>query len=219
MAIPVGLAQLTGKPVHICHVARADEMALVRRAKEWGAPISCEVAPHHLFLSQADADRLGAFGAMKPSLGNPADVAALWANLDVVDIIASDHAPHTKEEKMGTQPPPGVPGVETMLPLLLDAVHARRLSLERVVALLRDGPERIFGVCAPDAQVEVEIGSPWTVSGSALHSQCGWTPFEGARLHGHVTQVRLRGDVVYRDGVVLAQPGSGRVLARSARRA
>ncbi len=216
MAIPIGLALLAGRRVHICHVARADEIALVRRAKERGAPITCEVTPHHLFLEQADADRLGAFGAMKPRLGASADVAALWANLDVVDIVASDHAPHAREEKMGAQPPPGVPGVETMLPLLLDAVYAGRLGLDRVVALLRDGPQRVYGVCAADSEVEVEIGEAWTVSASALHSRCGWTPFEGARLRGRVSQVRLRGNIVYQDGTVLAQPGSGRPLKRLA---
>ena len=215
LAIPIGLARLTGKPVHICHLARADEIALVRAAKARGAPVTCEVTPHHLFLTRADADRLGPFGAMKPSLGETADVAALWHYLEVVDLVASDHAPHTEEEKAQPSPPPGVPGVETMLPLLLNAVHEGRLGLDRVVELLHDGPRRVYGVMAPEASVEVDLAGCQIVRGTELHSKCGWTPFEGWRLHGLVRRVRLRGRIVFEDGQVLAQPGYGRPLQRA----
>lgn len=213
MAIPIGLAQLTGRRVHLCHVARADEIALVRAAKEQGAPVTCEVTPHHLFLTRQDEARLGAYGHMKPTLGEQRDVDALWANLDVVDLVASDHAPHTRAEKDGSSPPPGVPGVETMLPLLLDAVQAGRLSLERVVQLLHEGPLRVYGLGAPAARVEVELGGPWTVCGRALHSKCGWTPFEGRLVQGRVLRVDLRGQTVFRDGQVLAEPGFGRAIS------
>lgn len=217
MAIPIGLAQLTGKPVHICHVARADEIALVRAAKERRAPITCEVTPHHLFLTRDDATLLGAFGTMKPSLGEAEDVAALWRNLEVVDLVASDHAPHSREEKLGPNPPPGVPGVETMLPLLLDAVLQERLSLERVVELLHVGPQRVYGVRAPEASVEVEWGGPWRIEGSQLHSKCGWTPFEGWTIRCRVRDVRLRGNLVYGDGDVMGRPGYGRPLIKGSR--
>src|SRR5690606_38963867 len=115
-AAAIGLARVYGRRLHVCHVSRADEIALIRAAKESGAAVSCEVTPHHLFLTEADAGRLGAYGAMKPPLATEADRAALWANLDVVDCIATDHAPHTRAEKEGDSPPPGVPGLETMLP-------------------------------------------------------------------------------------------------------
>jgi dihydroorotase-like cyclic amidohydrolase len=212
MVIPIGLAQLTGKPVHICHVARAGEISLVREAKQQGAPVTCEVTPHHLFLTRADAESLGPFGSMKPSLGNPADVAALWQNLDVVDLVASDHAPHTVAEKRGPNPPPGVPGVETMLPLLLQAVHEGRLTLDRVVQLLHDGPCRVYGLTVPDAEVEVDLGGCQTLRGARLHSKCGWTPFEGWRVHGLVRRVDLRGRTAFEDGEVLAAQGFGRPL-------
>ncbi len=218
MAIPIGLAQLTGKPVHICHVARADEIALVRAAKERGAPVTCEVTPHHLFLTREDATPLGAFGAMRPPLGEAQDVAALWRSLDVIDLVASDHAPHAREEKLGPSPPPGVPGVETMLPLLLDAVSQERLSLERVVQLLHEGPQRVYGVRAPEASVEVEWGGPWRLEGSQLHSKCGWTPFEGWVVRSRVRSVRLRGSLVYCDGKVTGRPGDGQPLVRRNRR-
>lgn len=212
MAIPVGLAQLTGRHVHICHVARSAEIALVRAAKERGAPVTCEVAPHHLFLDRHDADRLGPFGSMKPPLGEPEDVDALWRNLTVIDLVASDHAPHTLEEKRSATPPPGVPGVETMLPLLLDAAARERLELRQVVALLHDGPRRVYGLRPPEADVEVEIGGKWPLSAATLHSKCGWTPYEGRVVAGRVVRVELRGQVAFEDGKVLARPGSGRPL-------
>ena len=156
-AMAIGLARSYGRRLHLCHVSLADEMALIRAAKESGAALTCEVAPHHLFLTEADARRLGPYGAMKPPLASEADRAALWANLDVVDCIATDHAPHTRAEKEGDAPPPGVPGLETMLPLLLTAVAEGRLSLERLVELTHDAPRRIFGLPAqPDTWVEVD---------------------------------------------------------------
>ncbi|MDI7274987.1 MAG: amidohydrolase family protein [Anaerolineae bacterium] len=212
VAIPILLAQMTGRRVHVCHVARADEMALVRAAKEHGAPVTCEVTPHHLLLTRQDAERLGPFGQMKPALGEAEDVDALWRNLDVVDLVASDHAPHTAAEKRAADPPPGVPGVETMLPLLLTAVHEGRLSLDRVVDLLHRGPQRVYGVRAPEATVEVEIGGSWQVRGATLHSKCGWTPYEGRRVQARVRRVVLRGCTVFKDGRGLGRPGFGREL-------
>ncbi|MGQ9681367.1 MAG: amidohydrolase family protein [Anaerolineae bacterium] len=212
MAIPLGLAQVFGVKVHVCHVATAAEIALVRAAKERGAPVTCEVAPHHLFLDRRDGERLGPLGQMKPPLAEPEDVAALWANLAVVDLVASDHAPHTLEEKRGPQAPPGVPGAETMLPLLLDAVVAGRLGLHRVVELLHDGPRRVYGLVAVQGAVEVEMGIPWRLQGVDLHSKCGWTPYEGWAVRGRVRRVELRGRTVYEDGRVLAEPGYGQPL-------
>ncbi|MEZ4715850.1 MAG: hypothetical protein R2851_07160 [Caldilineaceae bacterium] len=105
----------------------AQRIELIRRAKDRGYSVTAEATPHHLFLSTDDLPRLGARGDMRPRLATPDDVAALWENMDVIDIFATDHAPHTLAEKALETPPPGVPGVETMLPLLLTAV-ARRVS-------------------------------------------------------------------------------------------
>ena len=197
----IGLARLLDRPVHCCHVARAAEISLIRRAKESGAPVTCEVTPHHLFLTEEDARRLGPLGYMKPTLGTVADRQALWANLEVVDCVASDHAPHTMAEKQGADPPPGVPGLETTLPLILTAVHEGRLSLERAVELLYEGPRRIYGLpVQAGSGVEVDLNASYTLGEAPLHTKCGWTPFAGMRVHGRVRRVTLRGRDILCDG-------------------
>jgi len=107
IAVGIGLAAAFGQHVHFCHISRADEIALIAAAKARGLPITCEVTPHHLFLTAADAAHLGPWGDMRPRLATPADVDALWAHLDTtIDCIATDHAPHTRDEKLGPDAPP-----------------------------------------------------------------------------------------------------------------
>ncbi len=212
-AMAIGLARVYGRRLHLCHVSLAEEITLIRAAKASDVALTCEVAPHHLFLTKEDTGNLGAYGAMKPPLGSKADQEALWANLDVVDCIATDHAPHTQAEKEGDSPPPGVPGLEVMLPLLLTAVAGGRLSLERLVELTHDSPRRIFGLPAqPDTWVEVDAEKSYTLDQADLHTKCGWSPFEGMRLKGKVKRVDLRGETVFEAGQVQVEPGYGRVV-------
>jgi dihydroorotase-like cyclic amidohydrolase len=210
-AMVIGLAQLYDRTAHICHVGRKAEIQLIRTAKERGAKITCEVTPHHLFLTEADAGQLGGFGQMKPSLGAEEDRDALWADLGVIDAVASDHAPHTVAEKEGQTPPPGVPGLETMLPLLLNAVSEGRLSMEHIAELTHYGPARIMGLQPPDdAYVEVDPAARQVLRGDHMFTKCGWTPFEGMAVHGRVERVFLRGAKAYEDGRMLAAPGWGK---------
>ncbi|MBN1933417.1 MAG: amidohydrolase family protein [Anaerolineae bacterium] len=193
LAAAIGLARLLDRPLHVCHVARGWEIALIRRAKEAGANVTCEVTPHHLLLTDADARALGPLGYMKPELGTAEDRAALWANLHVFDCVASDHAPHTLVEKAGDNPPPGVPGLETTLPLMLTAVHRGRLSLARLVELLYDGPRRIYNLPEqPDTTIEVDLHQKHTLTNDGLRTRCGWTPFAGMAVVGKVMSVTLR---------------------------
>lgn len=209
----IGLGLLYGQRVHFCHVSRKAEIELIAHAKQKGARITCEVTPHHLFLTEADADRLGPFGQMRPPLATLYDQIALWAHLDFVDCIATDHAPHTVDEKRGAQPPPGVPGLETMLPLMLTAVAEKRLSLERLIELTVTNPARIFGLpVQPETWVEVEIGTTWEIPEKGLFTKCGWTPFAGMPVQGRVLRTYLRGALAYAEGSILAKPGQGRVL-------
>ena len=213
VAVAIGLAAAYDRAIHIVHVSRREEIELIAEAKGRGLPVTCEVSPHHLFLSAADVSRLGPLGDMRPVLGSADDVAALWAHInDTVDCIATDHAPHTLEEKRSAEPPPGIPGLETSLPLMLSAVADGRLTLERLTALMHDNPRRIFGLPPqPDTRVEIDM-TPWTIPAGGWQTKCGWTAFAGMRAGGRVRRVVLRGQVAYEDGEVLAPPGSGRVI-------
>ncbi|MEA3341994.1 MAG: dihydroorotase, partial [Chloroflexota bacterium] len=197
--------------VHICHVSRRDEILLIKAAKEKGYPVTCEVTPHHLFLSTADIPAIGAGRAeVRPRLASPADVQSLWDNLDVIDCFATDHAPHTLAEKDSLNPPSGFPGLETALPLLLTAVHEGRLTVDDIIKRMDTNPRRIFGLPEqPETWVEVDVGEWHHIQAADCQTRSGWTPFEGRRVRARVRRVILRGQEVYRDGQVLASPGFG----------
>jgi dihydroorotase-like cyclic amidohydrolase len=212
-AMAIGLARSFGRRLHLCHVSRADEIALIRAAKGSGAALTCEVTPHHLLLTEADARRLGSYGSMKPPLASADDVSALWANLDVVDCIATDHAPHTRAEKEAESPPPGVSGLETLLPLLLTTVAEGRLTLERLVQLVHEAPRRIFDLpLQPHTHVEVDPDAGYSLSHENLHTKCGWTPFEGMAVQGRIRRVVLRGQTVFEEGEIQVAPGFGQAI-------
>ena len=174
--------------------------------------VTCEVTPHHLFLSDGDAPAIGAGRAeVRPRLATAADRAALRANLDIVDCFATDHAPHTRAEKDSSTPPAGFPGLETALPLYLQLVREGLLTIDDLIARTVVNPRRIFGL--PEQQetwVEVDPDAEWQVHGADLITRAKWTPFEGWNLRGRVTRVVLRGQEAFRDGTVLAAPGCGR---------
>jgi dihydroorotase len=202
--------------VHFCHVSSAPEMAMLREAKRDGLPISVGVTPHHLYLTAADAARLGPYGLVKPALKTDTDVAALWDGVrdGTVDVVESDHAPHTRAEKEGASPPYGLPGLETTLPLLVLAAHEGRLSEERLVELVATAPRRIFGLQAPtETFTLVDTAATWVVEDDALLTSPGWSPFAGMRVRGRVREVRIRGDVAFDGAQVVAGTGSGRQLA------
>ncbi|XP_050730694.1 CAD protein-like isoform X4 [Eriocheir sinensis] len=204
------MAHLAARPIHVCHVALREEVMLIRSAKEKGMAVTCEVCPHHLFLTSEDLEQLGLKGEVRPKLASPADQQALWDNLDIIDCFATDHAPHTIEEKSAHQPPPGFPGLESMLPLLLTAVTQGRLSMEDLVNKLHHNPRRIFHLPRqPRTYIEVDLDAQWTIPESPPFSKARWTPFAGRKVTGRVQRVVLRGEVAYVDGQVLVPPGFG----------
>jgi dihydroorotase (multifunctional complex type) len=222
LPVCLALANVYDTPLHIAHVSRRSEIELIRAAKERGYSVTCEATPHHLFLSSEDMPRLGSRGDMRPRLATPDDVTALWENLAYIDIFATDHAPHTLAEKgidaaeMPSAPPPGVPGVETLLPLLLTAVHEGRLALDDVVRRCVANPRQIYGLPEQaDTWVDVDVDCRYALGDEAQQTAVRWTPFAGKVVHGRIEQVTLRGRVVYADGKLLAQPGSGLVLFQS----
>ena len=212
LAAAILFASLHNRPIHLCHVSRREEILLIRAAKEKGLLVTCEVCPHHLFLTEGDIPAIGPGRAeVRPRLATKADQAALWANLDVIDCFATVHAPHTLVEKDSENPPPGFPGLETILPLLLTSVKEGRLTLDDVVTRLHTNPARIFHIPEQaETYVEVDLDAAYDIRAESLHSRCGWTPFEGWQVTGRVERVSLRGQIASKDGQVLAEPGTGK---------
>lgn len=218
VAVGIGLAAVYRRAVHFCHVSRKAEIELIAAAKQQGLAVTCEVTPHHLFMTEAEAKRLGALADMRPKLATQTDVEALWAHLNTtIDCIATDHAPHTLAEKQSDDPPPGVAGLETALPLMLTAVQAGRLTLDRLIEIMYTNPRRIFNLPEqPDTYIEIDDRARYTISNQELQTRCGWTPFAGMTVSSQVQRVVLRGETVLDASRevqrrVLAKPGSGRV--------
>lgn len=217
LAAVILMAALYDRSVHLAHVSLREEILLIRKAKERGLKVTCEVAPHHLFLTQDDIPALGqGRSEVRPRLATPGDRDALWQNLDVIDCFASDHAPHTRQEKDGPQPPPGFPGLETSFALLHTAVVEGRLSLGDLIVRMADNPRRIFGLPEQaETWIAVDTDAAWEIRAEDVYTRCGWTPFEGHQVRGRVRRVVLRGREAYLDGQVLAAPGSGRDLCQA----
>ena len=212
VAVGLGLAATYERPVHFCHISRREEIELIADAKMAGLPVTCEVTPHHLFMDESDAARLGPLGDMRPLLGTADDVKALWEHINsTVDCIATDHAPHTLAEKYGEQPPPGIPGLETSLGLMLTAVADGQITLERLVELMHGNPKRIYDL-PPQEDTRVEVDMTATViRGADSFSKCGWSAFEGVEVPGRVARVVLRGELVFQYGKIVGEPGRGRL--------
>lgn len=211
------MAALYDRQVHIAHVSRWEEILLIRTAKERGLKVTCEVCPHHLFLTQDDVKTLGEGRAeVRPRLATAEDRDALWENMAVIDCFTTDHAPHTVDEKDGPDPPPGYPGLETALPLWLTAVYEGRLSYDDLYQKMYANPKRIFHI--PDQAetwIEVDPGVFWELNSTETYTRCAWTPFEGYPVRGRLRRVVLRGECVFSAGEVHAQPGFGQNIRQS----
>jgi len=215
MAAGILFAAIYDRSVHIAHISLKEEILLIKAAKERGIKVTCEVCPHHLFMTKDDIPAISrghpGRGEVRPRLATQEDIDALWANLEVIDCFATDHAPHTLAEKDSDNPPPGFPGVETILPLLLTAFHSSRITIEDIITKMHTNPKRIFHLPdQPETWVEVDENATYEIHAADLHSRCGWTPFEGWQVKGRVTRVVLRGQDVYKDGKVLAPKGFGK---------
>lgn len=217
----VGLARAAGKRIHILHVSTAAEMAFLAAHKDIA---SVEVTPQHLTLAAPEAyARLGTLTQMNPPIRSARHREALWAGLaaGVADILGSDHAPHTREEKARPYPssPSGMPGVQTLVPLMLDHVHAGRLTLDRFVDMTSAGPARLFGIAAKgriaagfDADFTiVDLKRRETITDAWSRSRCGWTPFDGMAVTGWPVGTIVRGRRVMWEGEIVT-PATGRAI-------
>ncbi|MDX2266378.1 MAG: dihydroorotase [Hyphomicrobiales bacterium] len=208
------LARAAGSRVHALHISTAEELPLLAAAKDFA---SAEVTPHHLTLSADDYARLGTKLQMNPPVRDARHAQALWEAVasGVIDILGSDHAPHTLEEKAKPYPqsPSGMPGVQTLVPVMLDHVNAERLSIERFVDMTSAGPARLFGIAGKgriaagydadftvvDMNAEREITDAW------IESRCGWTPYAGMRTRGWPVATIVRGHFAMREGKLAAE--------------
>jgi dihydroorotase len=206
----ISLARRHNRGVHICHLSTREEAELVQAVND--PRITCEVAPHHLVLTEDALAEMGNLAKMNPPLRSRDDNEALWRAVAEghVACVASDHAPHTLAEKARGywEAPAGVPGVQHLLPILLDAAHWGRLSIERVAQVMAEWPARLFhirgkGAIAPGMDADLvlaALGEARQVERKDVKSKCGWTPYEGMTLHGWPVTTLLGGEVVYDRG-------------------
>jgi len=206
----LGIARETGRKIHILHITTPAELALIAQNKDIA---TCEVTPQHLTLAGEEAyPRLGTYAQMNPPIRSGAHRDGLWAYLrqGVPDVLGSDHAPHTADEKAKTYPasPSGMPGVQTLLPLMLNHVAEGRLTLQHLIELTSAGPQRVFGLRTKgrialgyDADFSiVDLKARLTVEKSWLASRCGWSPFTGMGLTGRPVGTIVRGNRVMWEG-------------------
>lgn len=215
MAAGILFAAIYDRPVHIAHISLKEEVLLIKAAKEHGIKVTCEACPHHLFFSKDDVPAIShghpGRGEVRPRLATKEDVEALWQNIDVIDCFATDHAPHTVEEKDSDNPPPGFPGLETLLPLLLAAVNDGRLTIDDIIQKSVINPRKIFHLPEqPETWIEVDEDATYEIKAEHQLTRCGWTPFEGWKVKGRVRKVVLRGKAAFENGKILAEAGYGK---------
>ncbi len=209
----VRLAEKHGRRVHVLHISTAAEMVFLADHKAWA---SVEVTPHHLTLAAPDCyQRLGTLAQMNPPVRDERHRAAIWAGVaaGVADVLGSDHAPHTREEKAHAYPAShsGMTGVQTLVPVMLDHVNAGRLSLQRFVDLTSAGPQRLFGIRGKgriatgyDADLTiVDLKRQETIDNSWIASRSSWTPYHGVRVTGWPVGTFVRGRRVMWQGEIL----------------
>jgi dihydroorotase len=216
----VALAHKYGKRIHVLHISTAEEMVFLAGHKDVA---TVEATPHHLTLDETAYERLGTFAQMNPPVRDKAHRSGIWAGIHngVVDVLGSDHAPHTIEEKRKPYPasPSGMTGVQTLVPIMLDHVNAGRLTLERFVDLSSAGPARIFNIARKgriavgyDADLTIiDLARRETITNKWMASKAAWTPYDGVAVTGWPVGTILRGTPVMWQGELLT-PAGGRPI-------
>ncbi len=220
----LNMAKESDAHVHICHLSTRTALDLVSRAKLAGTPVTAEVTPHHLLLSYKELNRFGSYAKMVPPLRTAKDAEGLMKGLvdGAVDVIVSDHAPHTVEEKKQRfiDAPSGIPGLETMLPLVLTEMLEKRITLRRVIQTMSENPTQLFklkdmGKIAEGYNADivlVDLHKEKRIEAQAFRSKAKYTPFAGRIVKGIPVMTVVNGIPVMRDGEILGKPGDGRVI-------
>jgi len=214
--------------IHFCHVSSAEALTQLKKCRETRGNVTCEVTPHHLFLTEKDLEKIGSIALTNPPFRDQHSRLKLWEALarGEVEVVASDHAPHNRVEKERlelTQVPPGIPGLETTLPLMLNAAHKGLISLGRLVETFAENPARIFNLEGKgrldvgfDGDVTiVDLKHEHVIDSSKFYSKAKYTPFEGWRCRGRPWAVVVGGGVVMMDGEVTAERGTGNVIVKA----
>ncbi|MAU28190.1 MAG: dihydroorotase [Pelagibacterales bacterium] len=209
-------ANASKKPVHILHITTEEEIEYIRQNKEY---ISVEVTPQHLTLSAPDCyDKLGTFAQMNPPIRESRHQKGLWKGIKdgVVDVIGSDHAPHTIEEKHKPYPdtPSGMPGVQTLLPIMLDHVNNGNLSLFKLCQLISTNPAKLYKVINKgeiklnnDADLTIiDLNKEVKIKDDMMANKSGWTPFNNKNVKGWPIMTIVNGNIVMRDGELIGKP-------------
>jgi dihydroorotase len=215
--------------VHFCHLTTVESLDHVIDARKSGRTVTCEVTPNHLLLSSVDFERVGAMLAMMPPLRSKTQVDALWKGISEgwVDIIGSDHAPHTLEEKSAASiwdAKVGVPGLETTLPLMLTMVRKNRLALDTLVRLFAEKPAEIFSLKGRGRLeqgmkadlVVLDLKEKFNVDASKFHSKAKYSPYDGWEVQGKPKKTFVNGHLVMDEQEIVAKAGSGEVVRRGA---
>ena len=198
------LASIYKKRVHICHISRKEEVEMIKDAKANGLNVTCEVTPHHLFLNDENVIDLDPnFRTVKPILNTDEDKKALWDNLDIIDCFATDHAPHLKTEKKSCGCP-GFTGLETALPLLLNAVNENRLTIKDIIDKYHHNPKKILGLnenYGQDSFIEINLDKEYTIRDEDLITKAGWSPFNNFKVKGCLERFIYKNECVYNNGL------------------
>lgn len=223
----VATVKQTKNQVHFCHLSTEKGLKAVIDGKKFGLPITCEATPHHLFLSVDDLKKIGTLALTAPPVREKSHIKALWNGVKErwIDIVASDHAPHTLDEKKSEnvwEVKVGIPGLETTLPLLLTEVNRGRLTLTEVVRLTSEKPAEIFGLKSKGFIKEgndgdltvIDLHKEYDVDPSKFHSKAKFSPFEGWRVKGKVVKTIVSGKLIMNEGEIVAEAGSGAVIRR-----
>ncbi len=216
VADAIALCQEMKQKIHLCHLSTKNSFKMAKNAQKDGLPLSFEVTPHHLFLDASYLERCGNMAKTNPPLRDGKDKLGI-SELAEIDIIATDHAPHTLHEKNQDiwNAPPGVPGLETTLPLLLTLINQGKLTLNNLKRLLCENPAIIFNIPhkgfikeGMDADlVVVDLGKEGVIDPSKFHSKAKYSPFEGFKVKGMPVMTMVRGKVVMEEGEVLENQG------------
>ncbi len=222
----LGLNEPIGAQIHVCHVSTSSGVEIIRRSKKLGKNITVEVTPHHLLLSVHDLKKFGTFAKMLPPLRTSDHLDTLWKGLndEIIDMIATDHAPHMLSEKECdfSRAANGIPGFETFLPLLFTAMHSGRISLQKLIKLVSENPAKFLKTSSKgkiavgfDADLTIiDLKGQQEIDASEFHSKAKFSPFNGRKVKGIPIMTIVNGKIIMNEGNIVASKGAGNIIRR-----